>query len=51
LLGLGGTLYAAVFMAIRFFDKSYFPGGKFFKTIASTAQPVFNKVLTYLDSA
>jgi sodium-coupled neutral amino acid transporter 11 len=40
LLGLGGTLYTAVFMAIRFFDKSYFAGGKFFELIA--AKPSFN---------
>lgn len=40
LLGLGGTLYTAVFMAIRFFDKSYTAGGKFFELVAS--KPSFN---------
>lgn len=40
LLGLGGTLYTAIFMAIRFFDKSYSVGGKFFSEIA--LKPSFN---------
>jgi sodium-coupled neutral amino acid transporter 11 len=31
LLGLGGTLYTAIVMAIRFFDGSYRTGGKFFE--------------------
>lgn len=39
LLGLGGTLYTAVFMAIRYFDKSYQVGGKFFNSIPAT--PMF----------
>jgi amino acid permease len=33
LLGLGGTLYTAIFMAIRYFDGSYRPGGRFFEDI------------------
>ena len=41
LMGLGGTLYAALFMAIRFFDGSYKKGGKFFETLAATSRPVF----------
>lgn len=42
LLGLGGTLYTAIFMAIRYFDKSYSVGGQFFKTLAAAGQPSFN---------
>lgn len=41
LMGLGGTLYAAVFMAIRFFDGSYAKGGKFFEGLAVASRPVF----------
>jgi amino acid permease len=41
LLGLGGTLYTAIFMAIRYFDGSYAPGGKFFKLLAVSARPSF----------
>jgi hypothetical protein len=41
LLGLGGTLYTAAFMAWRLFDKSYFPGGKFFPTLSAAGQPSF----------
>jgi amino acid permease len=40
LLGLGGTLYTAIFMIIRFLDKSYATGGRFFSQIA--LQPTFN---------
>jgi len=40
-MGLGGTLYTAIFMAIRLLDKSYSSGGKFFAQVA--AKPVFNK--------
>lgn len=43
LLGLGGTLYTALFMAIRFFDGSYAPKGKFFTQLAPALQPSFNK--------
>jgi hypothetical protein len=35
LLGLGGTLYTAIVMAIRFTDGSYRAGGKFFEVIFS----------------
>ena len=41
LMGLGGTLYAAVFMAIRYFDGSYKVGGQFFNTLAASGRPVF----------
>jgi len=41
LLGLGGTLYTTVFMAIRYMDKSYLPGGKYFNDI--TLKPSFNQ--------
>lgn len=43
LLGLGGSLYTAVFMAIRYFDGSYAPGGRFFSTMAESLRPSFNK--------
>lgn len=43
LLGLGGTLYTAIFMAIRFLDGSYKAGGKFFVQLAPALRPVFNK--------
>jgi sodium-coupled neutral amino acid transporter 11 len=42
LLGLGGTLYTAIVMAIRYFDGSYSKGGKFFEAMALAARPVFN---------
>lgn len=42
LLGLGGTLYTAVVMAIRYFDGSYAAGGKFFQAMAATARPSFS---------
>jgi solute carrier family 38 (sodium-coupled neutral amino acid transporter), member 11 len=41
-LGLGGTLYTAIFMAIRYFDKSYAVGGRFFKTLAAAGKPSFS---------
>eukprot|EP01038_Epipyxis_sp_PR26KG_P008488 gene8488-11474_t len=41
ILGLGGTLYTALFMAVRYFDKSYKIGGKFFNEIV--IKPTFNK--------
>lgn len=41
LMGLGGTLYAAVFMAIRYFDGSYAAGGKFFGSLVAAGKPVF----------
>lgn len=42
LLGLGGTLYTAVVMAIRYFDGSYAAGGKFFNAMAASARPTFS---------
>lgn len=41
-LGLGGILYNALFMTIRYFDKSYAPGGKFAVDIAANLRPSFN---------
>ena len=41
LLGLGGTLYTAIFMAIRYMDGSYRAGGEFFKDLAFA--PSFSK--------
>ncbi|RYH30909.1 hypothetical protein EON65_03945 [archaeon] len=43
LLGLAGTLYTAIFMAIRYLDKSYVQGGKYFAELAHNAKPVFNQ--------
>lgn len=40
LMGLCGTLYTAIFMAIRYFDKSYNVGGKFYSLVAKA--PVFS---------
>lgn len=42
-LGLAGTMYTAIFMAIRYFDKSYLVGGKFFADLATNARPVFSQ--------
>jgi sodium-coupled neutral amino acid transporter 11 len=42
LLGLGGTLYTAIVMAVRYLDGSYSKGGKFFETMALAARPIFN---------
>ena len=41
LLGLGGTLYTAIFMAIRYFDGSYSAGGQFFDDLV--VKPSFSK--------
>mmetsp|Transcript_29859 Transcript_29859/g.49928 ORF Transcript_29859/g.49928 Transcript_29859/m.49928 type:complete len:483 (+) Transcript_29859:119-1567(+) len=41
LLGLGGTLFTAAFMTVRYLDKSYLEGGKFFADIA--LKPSFSK--------
>lgn len=43
ILGLGGTLYTAIFMAIRYMDKSYLPGGKFFASLALAGRPTFSQ--------
>lgn len=41
LLGLGGTLYTAIFMLVRYLDGSYVSGGEFFKDIV--LKPSFSK--------
>lgn len=41
ILGLCGTLFAAVFMVLRLFDKSYFTGGKYFADIV--LKPAFDQ--------
>lgn len=41
LAGLSGSVYTAIFMAIRFLDKSYLAGGKFFNQMA--AKPSFKQ--------
>lgn len=43
LLGLGGTVYTAIFMAIRYLDGSYLPAGQLLSTIPATLQPSFNQ--------
>jgi len=42
LLGLGGTLYTAIVMAMRYYDGTYAAGGKFFASLAANAKPSFN---------
>eukprot|EP00903_Cladosiphon_okamuranus_P009008 g8617.t1 len=42
ILGVLGTVYTAVVMGIRFFDKSYVEGGRFFAGLAEDAKPVFS---------
>ncbi|CAM9343192.1 unnamed protein product, partial [Chrysoparadoxa australica] len=40
-LGVGGTFYTAAVMALRYFDGSYAPGGRFYDLIAASARPRF----------
>ena len=40
LLGLGGTLYTAIVMAVRYFDKSYAVGGAFYTALKAAPKPV-----------
>eukprot|EP00316_Scyphosphaera_apsteinii_P004353 CAMPEP_0119303256 /NCGR_PEP_ID=MMETSP1333-20130426/4709_1 /TAXON_ID=418940 /ORGANISM="Scyphosphaera apsteinii, Strain RCC1455" /LENGTH=487 /DNA_ID=CAMNT_0007305873 /DNA_START=44 /DNA_END=1507 /DNA_ORIENTATION=+ len=40
-LGTAGTLYTALFMALRCLDGSYAAGGKFHASIADSLQPLF----------
>ena len=42
LLGLGGTLYTAAFMFIRFFDGSYKSTGRFATALPAALRPVFS---------
>lgn len=42
-LGLGGIIYCAIFMAIRYFDGSYAKGGQFALDIAENLRPSFNQ--------
>lgn len=41
--GIGGVVYCAVFMLLRYFDGSYKLGGKFYEVIDNTMRPSFNK--------
>ena len=41
MLGLGGVLYCAFFVVLRFLDGSYRPGGKFFSLIDASLRPSF----------
>jgi sodium-coupled neutral amino acid transporter 11 len=50
LLGLGGTLYTAIAMAIRYFDGSYAAKGKFITAVAASAKPVFTSALGGLNA-
>ena len=43
LLGLGGTLYTALFMVIRYLDGSYAAKGKFFAALAPALKPSFHQ--------
>jgi len=51
MLGLSGIVYCAIFLAIRLFDGSYSPGGQYFKSIAESMRPSFNKHGTHLNSS
>ena len=48
LLGILGTVYTAIFMAVRLVDKSYAPGGKFFEVLKTSkaALPAFGSTTT-----
>ncbi|CAM9652038.1 unnamed protein product [Chrysoparadoxa australica] len=41
LLGSSGLLYTAAVMAVRYFDGSYSPGGRFYDTLDASFAPVF----------
>ena len=46
IMGLGGIVYCALFMAVRLVDGSYRgPSGRFFKDISDAVKPSFNKRL------
>lgn len=40
-LGLSGTAYTAFFLALRYFDGSYSPGGIYYQTLTKALQPSF----------
>lgn len=42
ILGLGGMLYTAAYMAVRYADKSYLAGGQYFGELAVRYKPLFN---------
>ena len=44
MLGVGGVFYCAFFTVLRYFDKSYMPGGRFFDLIDVSLRPSFNTV-------
>lgn len=41
-VGTAGTVYTALFVFLRYFDKSYLAGGKFNLAIAESMRPVFS---------
>lgn len=51
LIGLGGLLYTATAMLIRFFDGSYAPGGMFFDQIDVLKRPQFGSSINVLSPA
>lgn len=44
-LGLSGITYCALFIATRFFDKSYRAGGRYFNDISAALRPSFGQQL------
>jgi len=47
IMGLGGIVYCALFMAVRLVDGSYRgPNGRFFKDISDAVKPSFNQRVT-----
>ena len=51
LVGLGGLLYTASVMAVRFFDGSYAPGGFFFHQMEELKRPHFGSSLNLWSPA
>ncbi len=43
LLGLGGVLYTAAYMTMRYLQKYYSPGGTMFSMIPPSSQPIFDR--------
>ena len=52
IMGLGGIVYCALFMAVRLVDGSYRgPNGRFFKDISDAVKPSFNQRVTTAAAA
>mmetsp|Transcript_66463 Transcript_66463/g.121124 ORF Transcript_66463/g.121124 Transcript_66463/m.121124 type:complete len:630 (+) Transcript_66463:54-1943(+) len=41
-IGTAGTIYTALFMCLRYVDRTYAAGGKFYSVIAENARPLFS---------